>query len=195
MKVFIADRDGEGVKKVAQELNANTSEEAAWGVQVDVADWESQRKGIDAAVRTLGHIDYVFPIAGITEQPWIPKDLLKEGPFVKPNLKVLDVNGYGAIYSASLAIEQFRRQEPNKYGFRGKSKFHCFLSQSRPLFGFQQPRCSKASRLLTYFHLKFVQSPRPAGSTTSLLCPSIRLRNSKLARGNWAAKSVRCHIY
>lgn len=136
MKVFIADRDGEGANNVARELNAKASEEAAWAVQVDVADWESQRKGFDAAVQTLGHIDYVFPIAGITEQPWIPKELSQEGPFVKPNLKVLDVNGYGAMYSASLAIEQFRRQEPNKYGFRGKSKLHCLLYQNRPLLPF-----------------------------------------------------------
>ncbi|CAK7235185.1 hypothetical protein SBRCBS47491_009205 [Sporothrix bragantina] len=119
-KIFIADRNFEGAENVAQELNASAGEEVAWPVQVDVADWESQRAGFEAAVAKLGHIDYVFPIAGISELPWLPKSDPTSTGFVKPNLAVLDVNGYGALYTSALAIQQFRRQEPNKHGFRGK---------------------------------------------------------------------------
>ncbi|EON98384.1 putative short chain dehydrogenase protein [Phaeoacremonium minimum UCRPA7] len=121
MKIFIADRNLEGAEQVAKELNAGLSGQAAWPVQVDVADWESQRKGFEAAVAKLGRIDYVFPIAGISELPWLPKQASTEfAGFQKPNLAVFEVNAYGPLYTSALAIQHFRRQEPNKYGFRGK---------------------------------------------------------------------------
>ncbi|CAK7200310.1 hypothetical protein SEUCBS139899_003001 [Sporothrix eucalyptigena] len=120
VKIFIADRNFEGAEKVAQELNASAGTEAAWPVQVDVADWESQRAGFEAAVAKLGRIDYVFPIAGISEVPWLPKQDADDTSFVKPNMAVFDVNAYGPLYTSALAIQQFRRQEPNKHGYRGK---------------------------------------------------------------------------
>ena len=123
MKLFIADWNFEGAKKVANDLNSSVNRQAAWAIQVDVSDWESQRKGFEEAVKELVRIDYVFPIAGITELPWLPGDLsTRTGTFEKPNLKVFEVNANGAIYSLALAISQFRRQQPNKRGFRGKSK-------------------------------------------------------------------------
>jgi NAD(P)-dependent dehydrogenase (short-subunit alcohol dehydrogenase family) len=125
MKVFIADRNIEGAEETVRELNQNG--QFAWPVQVDVSDWESQEKGFAAAVKELGHIDYVFASAGITETPFIPGQPAETG-FTKPNLAVWNVNGTGALYSTALAVQQFRRQKPNKYGFRGKSKceFHKF---------------------------------------------------------------------
>ncbi|EXJ71204.1 uncharacterized protein A1O5_06198 [Cladophialophora psammophila CBS 110553] len=117
MKIFIADRNIEGAEEAAKELNKNG--QVAWAVQVDVADWDSQRKGFEAAVNKLGHIDYVFPVAGITETSWLP-NRPNATVFEKPNLSVFEVNGTGALYTSALAIQQFRRQQPNKYGFRGK---------------------------------------------------------------------------
>ncbi|KAM5373448.1 hypothetical protein ACJZ2D_006942 [Fusarium nematophilum] len=117
MKVFIADRNLEGAEEVARELNK--SHQAVWPVQVDVADWESQRKGFEAAVKGFSRIDYVFAVAGITEIPWL-RNRPNATEFEKPNLSVLDVNATGVLYTSSLAIQQFRRQEPNKYGYRGK---------------------------------------------------------------------------
>ncbi|KAL1910198.1 hypothetical protein Sste5344_003812 [Sporothrix stenoceras] len=58
VKLFVADRNFEGADKVAQELNASVDREADWPVQVDVADWESQRRDFEAAVAKLGHIDH-----------------------------------------------------------------------------------------------------------------------------------------
>ncbi|KAF4468062.1 15-hydroxyprostaglandin dehydrogenase [Fusarium albosuccineum] len=117
MKVFVADRNLKGAEEVASALNRST--QVAWPVQVDVADWESQRQGFEAAVKELGRIDYVFAVAGITEVPWT-RNRPDATDFEKPNLSVWDVNGTGALYTSSLAIQQFRRQEPNKHGFRGK---------------------------------------------------------------------------
>lgn len=118
MKVFVADRNLEGAREVANALKK--SPQAVWPVQVDVADWESQREGFEAAVKTLGRIDYVFAVAGIPERAWL-RNRPKATDFEKPDLSVWDVNGTGVLYTSALAIQQFRRQEPNKYGFRGKS--------------------------------------------------------------------------
>ncbi|KAL6407401.1 15-hydroxyprostaglandin dehydrogenase [Ilyonectria robusta] len=117
MKVFIADRNIQGAQEVAKQLNKNG--QVAWAVQVDVADWESQKNGFEAAVKEFSRIDYVFPVAGIPESSWLP-NRPNATTFEKPNLAVFDVNGTGALYSCALAIQQFRRQTPNKYGYRGK---------------------------------------------------------------------------
>lgn len=71
----IADRDIRGAEAVASELNSQNrkGDKVAWAVEVDMTDWESQRKGFENAVAKFGgRIDYVYPIAGINERPWLP---------------------------------------------------------------------------------------------------------------------------
>ncbi|SCO89068.1 uncharacterized protein FRV6_13196 [Fusarium oxysporum] len=114
---LVTDRNLEGAEEACEEFNKGAL--VAWAVQADVGDWESQKQAFEVAVEKLGRVDYVFPIAGITERPWNAKQPSGSG-FVKPNLSVLDVNATGALYTCSLAIQQFRTQEPGKYGFRGK---------------------------------------------------------------------------
>lgn len=89
---------------------------------VDVANWNSQAKAFSQAVADFGRIDYVYPIAGIGERPWIPNDPGATG-FEMPDLSVLDIDLTGVMYTVGLAVQQFRRQEPGKNGFRGKSEF------------------------------------------------------------------------
>jgi NAD(P)-dependent dehydrogenase (short-subunit alcohol dehydrogenase family) len=108
-------------------LNEKANGEVAWAVQVDVTDWDSQRAGFEAAVKTLGRIDYVYPIAGIAETVWLP-NRTKATTFEKPDLSVLDVDATGVFFTIALATQQFRNQEPGKFGFRGKSKLHCSLA-------------------------------------------------------------------
>lgn len=124
MKVYIADRDFEGAKSVAAELNkfSKYSYSQVYATHVDVVDWESQRHGFEAAVKEFGHIDYVFPIAGIAERLWIPNPKSFQG-FVKPDLTTMDIDATGVIYTASLAVQQFRVQEAGPFGFKGKSEF------------------------------------------------------------------------
>ena len=59
-------------------------------------------------------------VAGIGEPTWIPNDPTS-ARFVKPNLAAIDVDLTGVLYTAALAIQQMRRQEPDETGFRGKS--------------------------------------------------------------------------
>ncbi|KAK4995925.1 hypothetical protein LTR66_004363 [Elasticomyces elasticus] len=118
-KVFIADRDLEGAKAFASELNEDKSEDVAFAVKVDVTDWDQQLAAFEKVVAQFGRLDYVYPIAGIAERAWLPTDLKAQG-FVKPDLTVLDADLNGVLWTISLAVQQFRRQEKNKNGFRGK---------------------------------------------------------------------------
>ncbi len=121
MRLFIADRNLEGAEATAKDLNSGLHGQCAWAVHVDVVDWESQARGFEAAVKKFGRIDYVFPVAGIPESSWLP-NRPNATSYEKPNLSVFDVNANGVLLTSAVAIQQFRRQEPNKYGFRGKSK-------------------------------------------------------------------------
>lgn len=47
------------------------------------------------------------------------------GDFVKPDLKVLEVDLEGLMFTMALGVQQMRRQEVRE-GFRGKSEFSYF---------------------------------------------------------------------
>lgn len=68
-----------------------------------------------------GRIDYVFPIAGLGERKWIPfAEESPGGEFEKPDLRTLEVDLTGVLYTVALAVQQFRRQEEDGSGWRGK---------------------------------------------------------------------------
>lgn len=106
----------EGAKKVASQLG-----NGAIAVQVNAGDWDSQLAAFEQAVDAFGRLDYVYPIAGIGERKAIKNDP-KESKFQRPDLAVIDVDLTGVLYTAFLAIQQFRRQDKGKDGFRGKSQ-------------------------------------------------------------------------
>jgi NAD(P)-dependent dehydrogenase (short-subunit alcohol dehydrogenase family) len=88
--------------------------------QLDVRDWNQQAKVFGQAIHALGgRIDYVYSIAGINERRWIDNNPSAEG-FQAPDLSVLDVDVTGLMYTVSLAVQQFRRQDKDSNGFRGK---------------------------------------------------------------------------
>lgn len=88
---------------------------------MNAADWDSQLAAFKQALQQFGKIDYVYGIAGVGERTWIPND--PNGvDFAKPDLKTLDVDLNGVLYTSALAIQQMRRQEPDERGIRGKSE-------------------------------------------------------------------------
>ncbi|KAI1618251.1 glucose 1-dehydrogenase [Exophiala viscosa] len=119
IKVFIADRDSDGAQNLADELNKNNNGAVASSAHVDVANWNSQAKAFSQAVADFGRIDYVYPIAGVGERPWLVNDPSQSG-FSMPDLSVLDIDLTGVLYTVSLAIQQFRKQKQGEHGFRGK---------------------------------------------------------------------------
>ncbi|KAF2772122.1 glucose 1-dehydrogenase [Teratosphaeria nubilosa] len=133
VRVALADLSLEGVKNVASSLNATWQSKIGVAIQqqsvqdvamplfLDAADWQSQREAFEKAVEALGgRIDLVYPIAGIGEKLFFRNDGGKGTECAKPNLSVLDVNLYGSLYTASLAIQHMRRQEKDEQGVRGR---------------------------------------------------------------------------
>lgn len=120
-KVAIADLNLVGAKAVASSLNIDSANSSVFPYMLDAASWDSQASVFQRALDDLGgRIDFVCPIAGIGEKRSIPNDLTAKG-FMKPELACLDVDLTGVVYTASLAVQQMRRQEKDEQGFRGKS--------------------------------------------------------------------------
>lgn len=121
VKVFVVDVDPAGLKAVEAESNT-ASAQHVWTSIVDVSDWDSQREAFETALQVFkGRIDYVFPIAGIGERRSFPNRPNSKG-FEKPDLKVIEIDELGVIYTVSLAIQHFRRVQRSASGFKGKSE-------------------------------------------------------------------------
>ena len=116
VKVCIADKNLDGAKSVASKVG-----KGAIAVEVDAGDWDSQLAAFEKAIKEFGRLDYVFAIAGIGERKAIKNDPKATG-FQKPDLTVIDIDLYGVLYTAFLAVQQMRRQEKDSSGYRGKSE-------------------------------------------------------------------------
>ncbi|KAL1999937.1 hypothetical protein VTN02DRAFT_3793 [Thermoascus thermophilus] len=83
----------------------------------DVSSWESQAAAFEEVHAEQGRIDVVFANAGITEKGTLLVSSQEEqgkgkGKPVKPDLRTLDVNLVGVIYSVKLAIHYISKNEP-----------------------------------------------------------------------------------
>ncbi|KAF2852653.1 NAD(P)-binding protein [Plenodomus tracheiphilus IPT5] len=125
-RVFVADRDPSGVQTVA--TSHNQRHPILGFTECEVSSWDSQLAAFQQGLMFLeGRIDFVAPVAGIGEKQWLPfgaeSNCMSAGEFAKPNLSVVDVDLTGVLYTISLAVQQFRRQdilEDDRWQFRGK---------------------------------------------------------------------------
>lgn len=123
--VFIADRTIKDAEKLVQGFNSKAGSTVAFCAETNVTSWVSQLAAFQHAVKAFNNqIDFVAPIAGIGEKPWLPSPeqckAMKEGEFEEPNLAVVDVDLRGVLYTIALAVQQFRRQDKDASGWRGK---------------------------------------------------------------------------
>lgn len=127
-RVFIADINEKAAQAFADELN-KAHPESAYSCKCDVTSWDELTSAFIKALNTFERIDYVFPIAGLTERKVIPKPsessrhVRKEG-FAKPDWKTFDTNTTGMMNLILIAVQAFRNQDPNPKlgGMRGKSE-------------------------------------------------------------------------
>lgn len=107
---------------MADEINKTYSGgQLVWSAQCDVSDWDSQRSAFEQAVEALdGRINYVLPIAGIGERRSFPNKP-ESTIFEKPDLKVIEVDEIGVIYTVSLAVQHFRQTKKDRQGDGGRS--------------------------------------------------------------------------
>lgn len=105
-----------------------SQQNTAYCARCDVNSWEELTSALTQALNTFDRIDYVFPIAGLTERQVIPRpseqrNVRKEG-FIKPDNTVLETNLMGMVNLIMITVQAFRGQEPRAElgGMRGKSK-------------------------------------------------------------------------
>ncbi|KAF2198777.1 NAD(P)-binding protein [Delitschia confertaspora ATCC 74209] len=119
--VFIADRDLPSARSLCQTLNSNAGSTITHCVEVDVSSYSSQLSAFQQAVSASKTIDFVFPVAGVGEKAWLPKADEMEGKgLVEPDLSVLDVDLKGVLWTVGLAVQQMKRQDKGRDGWRGK---------------------------------------------------------------------------
>jgi len=141
--VFVADLDLTGVKDLASTYNTPSTTRVHFS-GMDVTSWASQLAAFKQALQALGgRIDFVAPVAGIGETKVLPfpEETAISSPddFAEPDLKTLHVDLTGVVYTIALAIQQFRRQERDAQGRRGKlglvaSVCGLYQSPSLPLY-------------------------------------------------------------
>ncbi|CAG8974777.1 hypothetical protein HYALB_00000389 [Hymenoscyphus albidus] len=75
----------------------------------DISNWEEQASAFKKAYRDMGSIDIVFANAGVVEIGHFLQTNNDEP--AKPNLKTLDVNLVGTLYTVNLAVHYFRKNQ------------------------------------------------------------------------------------
>jgi len=101
-KIVIADLNLDGAKETLSQIQAAGGSGAA--VRCDVTVWEDQVAAFDAAIAEFGKLDVVVANAGVNEiGQFFGAPLGEDGKPPKPNLKTLDINLTGSIYTINLA--------------------------------------------------------------------------------------------
>ena len=103
---------------------------------VDVTDYDQQYAFFEQAQTKFGHIDVVCANAGINASAEFMSPELP--PNVKPDLKVVDVNFVGVLYTSHLAVRYFRENKVAKDGEKcliltgSMASFHALPSRGMP---------------------------------------------------------------
>lgn len=123
MRVIIADINLAAAQEAVERLQqtAATGQEHL-AVKVDVSSWDSQVTAFEKALEAAQRLDVVIVNAGVGEKVFVPNDGGKGRGFVKPDLRALEVDLNGFLYTSALAIQQMRRQEIDADGVRGRSE-------------------------------------------------------------------------
>ncbi|KAI1856384.1 hypothetical protein JX265_011631 [Neoarthrinium moseri] len=103
-RVMMADWDYDRVVTESAGIGPSTA-----AIKCDVSSWESQLAAFEKTIELWGRVDVVAANAGIPEQ--VPLLFETGSTPTKPNTIVVDVDLTGALYSVSLAIYFFRRNE------------------------------------------------------------------------------------
>ncbi|KAF5355507.1 hypothetical protein D9758_006411 [Tetrapyrgos nigripes] len=102
-KIIIGDLDISGAEKTAKEVQV-ISGKKAFVRKCDVTNWEDLVALFDFAIEKFGCVDIVVANAGISEVGrFLNVGLDTHGKPSKPNLKTLEVNLVGAMYTVHLA--------------------------------------------------------------------------------------------
>jgi len=105
-KVQLADVNEDALKSLAVELGA----ENVIYHKTDVTDYKNQAEAFRAAFDKWGRIDYAIANAGIIKGDfYTPVPFDSQGLPSKPDVLAVDVDLYGVVYTAHLAIQFFHK--------------------------------------------------------------------------------------
>lgn len=97
-----------------------------------MTSWDDQVALFELAIKTFGHIDIVLPNAGISEVGRFDHRLEEETDRpTKPNLKTLEVDLIGVLYTTRLALWYFDHDEREEPGLRSI----CFTGSMSTFYG------------------------------------------------------------
>jgi NAD(P)-dependent dehydrogenase (short-subunit alcohol dehydrogenase family) len=96
-QISILDISAASAESVVSSLRSEYPGVTFLSKKCDVADWDEQKRVFAEVYQELGGIDIVFANAGVTELgSFVQKD---EGEPTKPNLRTLEINLIGNLYS------------------------------------------------------------------------------------------------
>jgi NAD(P)-dependent dehydrogenase (short-subunit alcohol dehydrogenase family) len=79
-------------------------------LKTDVTSWESLSALFELAEASYGKVDHVFANAGISGHPSFLEDRTDQnGKPLEPDLRVIDINLRGVIYTTSLALHYIKK--------------------------------------------------------------------------------------
>lgn len=107
-KVAILDINDKGGKALEEKFSGKVSY-----LRANVVDYEAQAVAFESVWKSWGRLDLVWANAGIGDRiPYLdpPAKLDGERP-PKPDVLVIDVDLYGAVYSSYLALFYFRKNK------------------------------------------------------------------------------------
>ncbi|KFX85748.1 hypothetical protein V490_09441 [Pseudogymnoascus sp. VKM F-3557] len=108
VNVCIGDMDSDRGTKLASSLGS------AKFVKCDVSTWDDQVRLFSEAASFTGKVDYVVANAGICPEDQIFSFAGKDKEPTEPNLKAIDVNLKGTLYTTKLAMHYFIKQNGEK---------------------------------------------------------------------------------
>jgi NAD(P)-dependent dehydrogenase (short-subunit alcohol dehydrogenase family) len=127
-----------GVKVFASDLNPLPEPEHSTVPfhRTDVTSWNDQRALFKAAKEKYGHIDHVFANAGISGSTALLEDDVDEnGDLLPPNLKTLDINLTGCMYTVKLGIHYIKQNASGgSLVLTGSASSMCFVHYALWLF-------------------------------------------------------------
>ncbi|KAH8667464.1 putative short chain dehydrogenase/reductase [Tricladium varicosporioides] len=101
-------------EQVVAELGKEFPETRFLLEKCDISSWQQQKSAFESIFQTVGSIDLVFANAGVSE---FGKFLEQEvGEPSEPNLKTLDINLVGSLYSVRLAVHYMRKNTSKRKG-------------------------------------------------------------------------------
>ncbi|KDR75085.1 hypothetical protein GALMADRAFT_248973 [Galerina marginata CBS 339.88] len=100
--VVIGDLDIAGATKVVAEIQKAGGSAAC--IKCNVTKFEEQAEMFELAMKKYGSVDVVVPNAGVAEVGSFQTLEFKGGKAVKPTMATMEVNLYGVLYTAHLAV-------------------------------------------------------------------------------------------